>query len=326
MKSKIMIITTDGPIALRYSSLAGGISSAVSGVDLNKAIPQLTEIAEIEVMEFADLPGAHMTIAKMYKLAKTIDDIALRDDVDGFVVTHGPDTLEETAYFLDLALKTEKLVCLTSVTGIVGDISIDGLRNLLASVRTACCAEAHQRGVLVVSNEEIHAAREVQQTYSAGAKSFTSPYWGPLGYIDYDSVVLRRSPLTIQKIFPKKLVEDVYLLKMAIDSDDYLLRALIKKPAAGIVIEGFGRGSVPPAIVPALQEAVSSNIPVVLTTRAINGRTAMGQRYDGTVKQLREIGIIMAGEINGPKARIKLILALGAKCSQRELAQLFNYG
>lgn len=326
MKPKIAIITTSGPIAVRYDSITGGISSASSCAELKIAIPQLQEIADIETIEFSDMLSSHMTISKMYKLAKMIDELALREDITGLVITHCADTLEETAYFLDLGLKTEKTVCLTSVIKSAGDVSHDGLRNLLAAIRTACCAGAQQRGVLVVIDDEIHAAREVLQTHTTNTRIFSSPFWGPLGYIDNNSVILRRSPLTIQKIFPKKLIEDVYLLKMTAGVDDYLLKALIKKPAAGIIIEGFGRGGVPPAIIPTIQEVLSVNIPVVITSRTICGRTARTHGYDGAAKQLSKMGVVLAGEISGPKARIKLILALGAKCSHNELVQLFDAG
>lgn len=324
MKNKIAIIAAGGGIAVRYDHLTGSILTAASAAELNVAVPQIANIADIEFVDFSNMPSSYMDIAQMYKLAKLVDEIALREDISGIVITHGTDTMEETAYFLDLSIYTDKVVCLTAAMRTTGEISSDGPKNLLAAVRTACCAEAQQRGVLVVMNEEIHSAREVTKTHSTNLKTFSSPFWGPLGYVDDDCVIFRRTPLIMQKIFPKSLIDDVHLLKMVAGADDYLLRSLIKKPAAGIVIEGFGRGNVPPALVPAIHEAVDLNIPIVLTTRTLGGRVLGVHSYEGSAKALSNLGVILAGEISGPKARIKLILALGAKCSQHDLIQLFS--
>jgi L-asparaginase len=324
MNHKIAIIAAGGGIAARYDPLTGSILSAVSASELNIAVPQLSGIADIEFVDFSSMPSSYMDTAQMYKLAKLVDEIAMREDITGIVITHGTDTMEETAYFLDLSIYTEKVVCLTAAMRYADEISADGPKNLLAAVRTASCDGAQQRGVLVVMNEEIHSAREVTKTHSIHSKTFSSPFWGPLGYVDGDCVILRRTPLTMQKIFPKSLIDDVYLLKMVAGADDYLLRCLIKKPAAGIVIEGFGRGNIPPALVPAIHEAIDLNIPIVLTTRTTGGRVRKTDGYEGSAKALSSLGVVLAGEISGPKARIKLILALGAKCSHNDLVQLFS--
>ena len=144
----------------------------------------------------------------------------------------------------------------------------------LCAVRTAASSEARGKGVLVVMNEEIHAAREVVKSHSANTETFVSPFWGPLGYVDPDRVVFRRNTLGRQSIRPPELVEDVHLIKLASGSDSLLIDFLVERNVRGLVLEAFGRGNVPPAALPGIRRAVEKGIPVVITTRTIAGRVS----------------------------------------------------
>ena len=171
------------------------------------------------------------------------------------MITHGSDTLEETAYLLDLVHNSEKPVCLTGAMRSAAEISPDGPVNLLCAVRTAASSAARGKGVLVVMNEEIHAAREVVKSHSANTETFVSPFWGPLGYVDPDRVVFRRNTLGRQSIRPPELVEDVHLIKLASGSDSLLIDFLVERNVRGLVLEAFGRGNVPPAALPGIRRA-----------------------------------------------------------------------
>lgn len=323
MNGKVVVCTTGGTIAMRLDP-ERGIVPAVSGPELIAAVPPLKDVCPVEVREFANIPSPHMTPKIMLGLALEVEKALAEPDVLGVVVTHGTDTMEETAYLLDLYIDSAKPVCLAGAMRSAAEISPDGPKNILCAVRCAASREARGTGVLVVMNEEIHAAREVTKTHSANPKTFASPFWGPLGYVDEDRVIFRRAPLGQRKIRPAALVEDVHLVKLPAGADDFLINCLVDKGVKGIVIEGSGRGNVHESAVPGIKRAVDAGIAVVLVSRCLGGRVLDVYGYAGSAKRLREIGVILGGEISGQKARIKLILALGVTGDREQLADYFD--
>jgi L-asparaginase len=323
-EKKVVVISTGGTIAMKYDAKVGGAVPAVTGAELVNAVPPLKDVCPLEVVEFSNIPSPHMTPALMWKLSNTVDEILEKPDVAGVVITHGTDTLEETSYLLDLTLNSQKPVCLTAAMRHASGISPDGGKNILCAVQTAAAQEAVGKGALVVMNEEIHAAREVTKTHTGNVKTFASPFWGPLGYVDEDRVIFRRESLHRQKIRPEVPVEEVYLLKMAAGNDDLLLNYLVEKKVKGIVLEGLGRGNIPPPAVPGIKAALKAGIPVVLTSRVLGGRVLDVYGYEGGVKPLKEMGVILGGEINGQKARIKLMLILGLTSNPAEIQDYFD--
>ena len=279
-----------------------------------------------EVMRFDPFsPGnLNFLIYGYGAIGNKVQELLRHEDILGVVITHGTDTLEETAYLLDLVHNSEKPVCLTGAMRSAAEISPDGPVNLLCAVRTAASSEARGKGVLVVMNEEIHAAREVVKSHSANTETFVSPFWGPLGYVDPDRVVFRRNTLGRQSIRPPELVEDVHLIKLASGSDSLLIDFLVERNVRGLVLEAFGRGNVPPAALPGIRRAVEKGIPVVITTRTIAGRVLDVYGYEGGAKTVLEAGGILGGETSGPKARLKLMLALGVASGRDELAVFFD--
>ena len=321
---KIVVITTGGTIAMKTDPVSGGLVPAVSGADLMAAVPALSRVADIEVAEYSNVPSGHITPSMMLELAHCIDTKAAADDVAGIVVTHGTDTLEETAFLLDLTLRTEKPVCVTGAMRGASDTSGDGPGNILAAVQTAVAASAAGRGVLVVLNNIVHAARDVTKTHAVNTDTFASPWWGPVGYVYEDTVVFRRQPQRQLKIRPQHLDDDVYLLKCAAGDDGFLLRCLIEKKVHGIVVEAFGCGNVPPAVKKEIEAARQAGIPVVLATRVQAGRVVPVYSYEGSAGSMLGSGIFLAGELTGPKARLKLMLALGVTRSEAELQGYFT--
>lgn len=324
MSGKVVVFTTGGTIAMRYDPEIGGTVPAVSGPELIQAVPPLADVCPVEVREFSNIPSPHITPKIMHDLARQVEKALAEPGVLGAVITHGTDTLEETAYFLDLYVNGDKPVCVTAAMRSAAEISPDGPKNILCAVRCAASPEARGKGVFAVMNEEIHAAREVTKTHSANPKTFASPFWGPLGYVDADRVIFRRDPVGLQKIRPEAIVDDVHLIKLAAGTDDFLLNCLVDKKAKGIVVEGYGRGNVSPGAFKGMKRAVDNGIPVVLATRCLGGRVLDIYAYEGGVIRQREAGIILGGEISGQKARIKLILALGVTHDHKKLAGYFD--
>ena len=321
----VVVITTGGTIAMKYDPVTDGLIPAVSGTDLLDAVPALQAVANIEVAEFSNVPSGYITPAMMKQLALLVDQIAARADVSGIVITHGTDTLEETAYFLDLTVQTTKPVCVTGAMRGASDTSPDGPGNILAAVKTAMCNEAAGQGVLVVLNDEIHAALEVTKTHATSLNTFASPGWGPIGHVYFDRVVLKRRSLKLQKIQPDQLVDDVHLLKVVAGMDEFFFQCLIQKQAKGIVVEALGCGNVPLGVKKGIELARAAGIPVVLATRVYGGRVVPAYSYQGSAHSMLESGIVLAGELTGQKTRLKLMLVLGLTTDTDTIRTYFDH-
>lgn len=324
MPKKVLIFATGGTIAMKFDVGSGGVVPAVSGAELIHTVTGIDALCPVEVREFSNIPSEHMTPQKMFTLACAINEALQDDEVAGIVVTHGTDTMEETAYMLELMVNSDTPVVLTAAMRSASDLSPDGPKNILCAVKTACSKEARGLGTLVVLNEQIHGAREVTKTHSTNPDTFASPWWGPLGYVDEDKVIIRHLPAIKQHICPKALGGEVYLLKLTAGCDTLLFDTLIEKHVAGIVVEAFGRGNMPVPIEECLQRACAAKIPVVLTSRCFAGRVLGIYSYEGGGKSLQGSGAIFTEELSGQKARIKLMLALGITQNPKELAEYFS--
>lgn len=321
---KIIVITTGGTIAMKYDKEVNGLIPAVNGNDLVEVVPELKNIAEIDVIEFSNVPSGHMTPKMMFRLAHLVDEYANNNDVFGIVITHGTDTLEETAYMLNLLIKTKKPVCITGAMRGASDVGADGPANILASVRVACCGKAKEKGVLVVFNDEIHAANEVVKTHTTSCATFRSFEWGPIGHVYFDKIIFVRQPLSLEKIQPNNLIDNVYLLKIYAGMDADLFKYLAEKNINGLVVEAFGCGNVTPGVKEGIEYVRQKNIPVVLTRRVFSGRVAPLYSYLGSIKSMESLGIILSEGLSGQKSRIKLMLALGVTKDINKLKQIFN--
>ncbi len=324
MSSHVVVVSTGGTIAMRYDPEKNGDVPAVSGSELVAAVPALEGIGTLKVVEFANIPSFHMTPEIMLRLAGEIESIRSRVEVDGIVVTHGTDTLEETAFFLDLYLPPGKPVCVTGAMHTGGHAEPDGPYNLLCAARAAMCRALHGYGVLVVLNGEIHAARYVTKTHTSSVATFASPFWGPVGHVD-DDIILARPPLRqTAPLRPERLPERVPLVKAYTGIDAFLLEAVEGARPEGLVLEGFGRGNFPAGIVAPLKRILGNGVPVVVATRVPAGRTLGVYAAEGGGAHLRSLGVLSGGTLNSQKARLKLMLALGVTRDAEKLAGYFE--
>lgn len=321
---KVVVVTTGGTIAMKLDPATGGLILAVSGEDLMAAVPVLKNFADVEVVESSNVPSGYLTPDDQFAIAQKVQEQVDRDDVAGVVVTHGTDTLEETAYLLDLVVQTRKPICVTGAMRGASDMSWDGPGNILAAVQAAASDAMYGQGAAVVLNNEIHAAREATKTHSVNTDTFQSPYWGPIGYVYEDHVVVRRHSLALEKYQVDHLVTDVYVVKCVSGLDTYLFDCLAAKPAAGIVVEAFGCGNVPPTVMEGIIKCRKKNIPVVLTSRTYGGKVVPVYGYKGSARTLLPYGVILADELTGQKARIKLMVALAVTDCNETLKQMFD--
>lgn len=318
---KIAIITTGGTIAMTHDPVLGIMPSDAINKKLND-IPFLRDIANTYIIEFSNIPSPHMTPKLMFELSKLVNETLKKDEYDGVVITHGTDSLEETAYLLDLTIDTVKPVVLTAAMRNWDELSTDGPLNLIASVRVACSREAMKEGVLVCLNDEIHAAREVTKTYTSNVSTFDSLGYGPLGVVDNDIVIFYRRSLLRSHIQTNQIEENVALYKTYTGDAGSVLKALPEMGFKGVIVEGFGRGNVPPKVADALEFLCKNNVPVVLVSRCFKGRVSGIYGYKGGGSDLKNRGVILGQEVSGPKARIKLMVVLG---KTKEMNRIKNY-
>lgn len=322
---KVAVITTGGTISMRYDPELGGAVPAVKGEELLQMVPGLREVAEIELIEFSNIPSCHLTPAIMFELCGLAQRTLERADIDGVVVTHGTDALEETAYMSDLWVDSNKPVVFTAAMLNNSDIGCDGPRNILAAVRVAICKEAHGGGTLVVFNGRILAARDTIKMHTSNMDAFRSPMLGPVGNVDDDVVVIFRRSLVRESLRPQRIVTAVDLMRVYGGMDSELIFWSLERGNRGLVIEAMGQGNVPPALVPGLRAWIDSGRPVVLVSRCPEGRALDTYAYDGGGKQLHNMGVIFGEDLTGQKARIKLMLALGLTSDPKEIRPIFEY-
>ena len=309
---------------MKFDPVVGAAVPAFDGRELIQSVPGLPEIADIEIHEFGRFPGPHMTPLRMMQLSMRIREALGRRDVDGVVVTHGTDTLEETAYLVDLTVRSEKPIVFVGAMRTRSEVGWDGPANLLAGTSVAASDSARGLGVVIVMHETVLAAAEATKTHTESFDSFQSPDFGPLGVVDRGEVVIRRSPIGRMHLDTTEIAEPVWLVKIAAGMDSTLINAGIDAGARGLVIEALGRGNVPPDCVEGIKRAISQSVPVVLSSRCLRGRVFESYGYDGGGKQLVDLGVIKAGFLNGQKARIKLALALSLTDSSVRIAEMFT--
>ncbi|MCB5272018.1 MAG: asparaginase [Candidatus Cloacimonetes bacterium] len=308
MKNHILLIMTGGTISMKNAGSLGVVPSSELA-DFLQQFPQLDSVANVEVMDYLNVPSPYMTPQMMFDLAKLIDTKIL--DYDGVVVTHGTDTLEESAFLADLVLTTRKPVVFTAAMRSGGDLGLDGPRNIVGGVRVASNTESFDKGVLVVMNDEIHTARDVVKFDTGKLGAFTSPGLGPLGIVDPDMIMYHRESLYRENVWTEALDTRVDLIKAVSGIDGRYIDCSIASGCRAIVIEAFGRGNLPKDLIPHVQKALDQNILVVIASRTHTGRVLPEYGYEGGGKDLRDLGCILAGDLKGIKIRLKLMALFG---------------
>ncbi len=306
---RIVIVTTGGTIAMRTDAEAGGAVPSLGAADLAAAIP--SALAAIRTEEFCNLPSAHFTVEQIWALSRRVAELVADEDVDAVIVTHGTDTMEESAYLCDLTIDSSKPIVLTGAMRTASEIGYEGYANLAAAVRAAASEDACGLGTLVVMNDEIHAARDVTKTHTTALDTFQSREYGPLGFVDYGGVVIGRKPLLREFIPATRLEPSVHLLKLTVGMGTELLELVVQAKTRGVVLEGLGGGRVPPQWLATMARTVQQGIPIVVTARVGAGRTMDRYGYAGAHRDLVQSGCWFAHGLNGQKARIKLMAALG---------------
>lgn len=318
----ILCITTGGTIAMKRGPGVGGAVPSLKGDDFQALLPRSGQQVVFE--EATNIPSSHLTPASVTELLRRIETRLQLPEVTGIVVTYGTDTLEETAYLLDLVLNSPKPVVVTGAMRTASAQGYDGIANLAQAILVAASPEARELGTLVVFSGQLFAAADVQKINPQSLDAFAAPASGPIGRVENGQVLLHHRPMRTAPLAFTRLEERVDLLTVAQGSDDRLLRAVIDSGSRGLVLETLGSGRVPPWWLPTLQELRARGVPVVITTRCLTGSIGDEYGYVGAFHDLRRLGCLFAHNLPGPKARIKLMAALGTVKSPDELRQFFS--
>jgi L-asparaginase len=322
MKKKILVIHTGGTISMMEDVDTG----AVKPTDVNPikdVTDSMNDLADLMIEEPFSLPSPHITAKEMLQIKHLIEQKLEKNQLDGIVITHGTDTLEETSYFLDLTIDTEIPIVVTGAMRSSNEIGSDGLYNYLSSIKVASCEEARNKGVLVVLNDEIHSAKYATKTHTSNLSTFQSPQYGPIGIVTKRGILFHHSSVHSEKYDLTAIKKRVTLLKAHAGMDSSLFYALKEMKIDGLIIEALGQGNLPPQTMDGVKALINDNIPIVIVSRCFNGIAQDIYDYNGGGKHLKKLGAIFSTGLNGQKARIKLLIALHSTNEQEKLQEFF---
>lgn len=324
----IKILATGGTIAGAGQSATGSSYTAGKvGVDsLIHAVPQMTKIADISGEQVVSIGSQDMNDEVWLTLSKRVNELLAQDDVDGVVITHGTDTMEETAYFLDLTVKSDKPVILVGAMRPSTAMSADGPVNLYNAVVAATDEDSVGRGVLVAMNDTVFDARDVTKTNTTSVDTFQSPNFGPLGYIHNGDVQYQRSPerkhttdaeFDVSKLTTLPKVGIVYNYANA---SALPVTAMVDAKYDGIVSAGVGNGNIYHSVFDELAKASKEGVVVVRSARAGSGSTTLDAEIDDA-----KYGFVASGTLNPQKARILLMLSLTETENYKDIQKMFQH-
>lgn len=326
-QSKVVILATGGTIAgSAETQTQAGYSSGQVGIDaLLSAVPQLGQVADVSGEQVANVGSQDMNDEIWLKLAERVNALAASPGVDGIVITHGTDTIEETAYFLNLVVGSDKPVVLTAAMRPSTALSADGPLNIFNAVAVAADDKARARGVLVVVNDDIHGARAITKTHTTDVQTFHSPERGLIGRTLYGENMFFRAPYrtnTSDSQFSLAGVTSlprVDVLYMHANFSADLIDSAVANGAKGLVIAGVGNGNMTADALSAVQRAIKNNVVVVRSSRVTAGATGRNVEIKDD-----EVGTIASGELNPAKSRVLLQLALLSTRDSKKIQTLFN--
>ncbi|HDG9869442.1 TPA: asparaginase [Staphylococcus aureus] len=318
----LLVIHTGGTISMSQDQSNKVVTNDTNPISMHQDV--INQYAQIDELNPFNVPSPHMTIQHVKQLKDIILEAVTNKYYDGFVITHGTDTLEETAFLLDLILGIEQPVVITGAMRSSNEIGSDGLYNYISAIRVASDEKARHKGVMVVFNDEIHTARNVTKTHTSNTNTFQSPNHGPLGVLTKDRVQFHHMPYRQQALENVNDKLNVPLVKAYMGMPGDIFSFYSREGIDGMVIEALGQGNIPPSALEGIQQLVSLNIPIVLVSRSFNGIVSPTYAYDGGGYQLAQQGFIFSNGLNDPKARLKLLVALSNNLDKAEIKSYFE--
>jgi L-asparaginase len=324
---RVRILATGGTIAGAQASQTdyGYKSGTFKVEDLISAVPAMSDLAQLSGEQVANIGSQDMNDQVWLKLAKRVNESLKSGDVDAVVITHGTDTMEETAYFLNLVVKSDKPVVLVGSMRPATAVSADGPANLYNAVAVAVDPKARKRGVLVVMNDEIFAARDIEKVNTTNVQAFASPTRGPQGLVNtgkiawFDPSMKRHTTSSEFNVDKVDTLPRVDILYAHANMSPDLIDAAAKAGAKGIVIAGVGDGNMTKEALAALEKAKQGGVLVVRSTRLSTGVVLRNNEVDDD-----KMGFVASGEFNPEKSRVLAMLALTKTKSPRDVQKMFE--
>ena len=307
MTKKILVLHTGGTISMQADASGAVVTS--SDNPMNHVSNPLEGI-QVHILDFFNLPSPHIKPKHMLALYQKIKEEAA--NYDGVVITHGTDTLEETAYFLDTMEIPRIPIVLTGAMRSSNELGSDGVYNYLSALRVASDDKATDKGVLVVMNDEIHAAKYVTKTHTTNVSTFQTPTHGPLGLIMKQEILYFKTAEPRVRFDLDRIEGLVPIITVYAGMTDELLDMLDWDKVDGLIIQAFGAGNIPKETAQKLESLLHKGIPVALVSRCFNGIAEPVYAYQGGGVQLQKAGVLFVKELNAQKARLKLLIALNA--------------
>ena len=307
MPKKILVLHTGGTISMQADASGAVVTS--SDNPMNHVSNPLEGI-QVHSLDFFNLPSPHIKPKHMLALYQKIKEEA--DNYDGVVITHGTDTLEETAYFLDTMEVPHIPIVLTGAMRSSNELGSDGVYNYLSALRVASDDRAADKGVLVVMNDEIHAAKYVTKTHTTNVSTFQTPTHGPLGLIMKQEILYFKTAEPRVRFDLDHIQGLVPIISAYAGMTDELIDMLDLEQLDGLIIQAFGAGNIPKETAQKLESLLQKGIPVALVSRCFNGIAEPVYAYQGGGVQLQKSGVFFVKELNAQKARLKLLIALNA--------------
>jgi L-asparaginase len=321
----IAYFATGGTIASVRDESAAGATPTLTANDIAASSAGLAEVADLRTIQFLQQSSGSLTVHDLLRMRDEMR-VRLDDGVRGFVVSQGTDTIEETAFVLDLLWEDDAPIVVTGAMRNPSAPGADGPANLLAAVQVAAHDAARGLGCLVVLNDEIHAARFVRKTHTSAPSAFRSPLVGPLGWVTEGRPVIAARPVgRVHLSLPAATrIPPVALIRVGLDDDGRLLRRLTDLGFEGVVIEAFGGGHVTPPMVPLIADLVRE-MPVALASRTGTGEVLTATyRFPGSEIELLDLGVIRVGALDALKARLLLAMSLARDDGREGIARLFR--
>ena len=310
-KPTVHFIATGGTIAMKIDPVKNAPVPAISGDDLLATVPDIGKYATISVNNLSNVPSDYMDPIRWTQLSKVVQASLDNRDVTGVIVSHGTDTLEETAFWLDLTVKSFKPVVLIGAQRNASQSDFDGPRNLLNAARIAVDEKSKGMGVMLAMNNQINSARYVRKTHTGNVETFNSGDFGFLGEVYPDRVVFANAPVRRQHIeIRAEKMPEVEIIAMYGGADGASLRNAVDRGVKGIVVQALGMGNMNVPMFEAVKYAISKGVPVVISTRVDNGRVLPNYGFAGGGKTTFDAGAVMADDLKPAKARILLILLI----------------
>ena len=314
MPKKILVLHTGGTISMQADDSGAVVTSQENPMN---HVSNPLEGVEVHALDFFNLPSPHIKPKHMLALYQKIKEEA--DHYDGFVVTHGTDTLEETAYFLDTMEVPHKPIVLTGAMRSSNELGSDGVYNYLSALRVASDDKAADKGVLVVMNDEIHAAKYVTKTHTTNVSTFQTPTHGPLGLIMKQEILYFKTAEPRVRFDLDRIQGLIPIIPVYAGMTEELLDLLPVNQLDGLIIQAFGAGNVPKETSQKLNALIQEGLPIALVSRCFNGIAEPVYAYEGGGVCLQKAGVFFVKELNAQKARLKLLIAINAGLTGEEL-------